>query len=716
MKFSLLHKLVTYLIAGLGLFALSLGSELSSIMIAAIAVGFVVSYFAEGDLLLRPRYASSWTFGVVLFLLLQVIRAAISKPTLAMALEFAAFLQISRLFNRRSAAEYQQIAVLAFLHLIAATVLTTSLVYAAVFLGFVITTPWMLALTNLRQQIERNYSGARGPDEKALAAMRRVFASKRIVGPRFLLGTAAISVPLFVITLMIFIAVPRVGKGFFAFQRASGQRVTGFGSIIELGGFGLIRNDPTVVLRVKPDPKSDRRSGEQLFRLRGTSFDHYDGKRWTRSPSQATAFSLRRSIYPIKRFPEFQHDTRLTIILDQLDPPVVFLPEDIVALEFSEGFTKELSPAPRLLSSQGLDIRYVDEGGMGLVYRAYTNKNARQYENKILEAREKAQYLQIPPNHDRVIELARQVTNNSDNIGSNIMRLYAFLHDSGYFRYSLNQPDVGRKTPLEAFLFDAKRGHCEYFSTAMAIMLRAIGIPSRNVTGFVGGRYNPFGRYYALRQGDAHSWVEAFVEGTGWIIVDPTPASKVPLGPAENVWADIYALFDAMRTRWETSVIAYDLQTQVVMLRGLMDWIARFRSESASASRASASTESPLFSTRHILVSILIVAVFSLLIWAAYRWRRVAQRTGRIAPSKDASDAIALYRELEQVLRRKGRPRAPSTTPLEHSAALRNGGFPQAHTVEEITQSYMDVRFGNKPLPPSDLKKLRAKVREIHSA
>ena len=63
----------------------------------------------------------------------------------------------------------------------------------------------------------------------------------------------------------------------------------------------------------------------------------------------------------------------------------------------------------------------------------------------------------------------------------------------------------GKPQPLDHFLFESKRGHCEFFSTAMAMMLRELGIPSRNVTGFVGGTYNRVSRSYTVRQGDAHS-------------------------------------------------------------------------------------------------------------------------------------------------------------------------------------------------------------------
>ncbi|MBN1652492.1 MAG: DUF3488 domain-containing protein [Deltaproteobacteria bacterium] len=714
MRFSLLHKNVTYLFAALGLLALSLGGELSTLVKVASAAALVASYFAEGKLIFRPRYASGWTLGVVLFLLLQITRAAITGPTLAMALEFAAFLQISRLFNRRSATEYQQIAVLSFIHLIAATVLTTSLVYAAVFLGFVISTPWMLALTNLRHQVESNYSGAQGPNERAVAAIRRVLASKRVVGPGFLLGTAALALPLFLITLAIFVAVPRVGKGFFAFQRQKGERVTGFGSLIELGGFGVIRDDPTVVLRVKKLEQNEPPRKNEFFRMRGTSFDRYDGKRWTRSPCERVSFSRGQSVYPLRRWPDPRRDKRLQIILDYLEQRVVFLPDDSVALEFSQGFVQRLSEAPRLFLSEGLDLRYLDDGAMGLIYNVYVNKDAWRSEPRNLDAEQTERYLQLPARHESVADLADQISRESRDALSKITRIAAYLRDSGRFRYSLDQPDVKGKPPLVAFLFDARRGHCEYFSTALAVMLRAVGVPSRNVTGFVGGRYNPFGGYWALRQGDAHSWVEAFVPEIGWITVDPTPSVAVGLGPSEGLWADIYALFDAVRTRWETSVIAYDLQTQVIMLRSFARWMARFRSPRPDTS-AEIESDASAIDPRYLLVSVVSLAALFVLVFSLLRWRRAKNRNQIKTKSKDASEAVALYRDLESVLGRMGYARPCSTTPLEHSKRLSDSGFYKASEVETITRRYMEVRFGNQRLAPNEAKRLQALVKEIQS-
>ncbi|HTU63599.1 MAG TPA: transglutaminaseTgpA domain-containing protein, partial [Polyangiales bacterium] len=218
MSFANLHKLVAYLLSGLGLLALSLGTELDSNVILLAFVGYVGSVFAEGKLLQHPYYGRAWTLLLAAALVLQILRAMTGELTLSMPIEFAALLQISKLWNRRTAVDYQHIAVLSFLHLIAATVLSTSLSYAVIFIGFVIATPWMLALSQLRREIEGNYPASAPNDERAQAAVRRVLASRRVVGASFLVNTALLAVPLFAMTLTIFVVVPRVGQGFLNLQ------------------------------------------------------------------------------------------------------------------------------------------------------------------------------------------------------------------------------------------------------------------------------------------------------------------------------------------------------------------------------------------------------------------------------------------------------------------------------------------------------------------
>jgi transglutaminase-like putative cysteine protease len=139
---------------------------------------------------------------------------------------------------------------------------------------------------------------------------------------------------------------------------------------------------------------------------------------------------------------------------------------------------------------------------------------------------ELARYLRRPPSlSPRVEQLALDLT-AGETTPLGIARVLEKRLRSDY-EYDLGSASGAAQDPLDHFLFESKRGHCEFYSTAMAMMLRVRGVPSRNVTGFVGGTYNRFGEFYAVRQGDAHSWVEAYLPDRGWIRFDPTPPSSL---------------------------------------------------------------------------------------------------------------------------------------------------------------------------------------------
>jgi transglutaminase-like putative cysteine protease len=715
MGFSKLHKLVAYLISGLGLFGLTLGEEITPFASGLIALAYAASWFAEGPRIMTPNYGSAWTAVVVFGLMVQVARAVVDAPTLALAIEFAAFLQISRLFTRRTGVDYQQITVLAFVHLVAATVLSTNLSYAVMFIGFVIATPWMLALSHLRREIEGNYTPAPSvAGQDAQAGLARVLASRRVIGPRFLLGTAFLSVPLFAMTLSIFIVIPRVGKGFLSFRRDGGQKVAGFGNQVELGGFGVIRDDPTVVVRVTP-PLVDEKAARLSLRLRGTSFDHYDGKRWTRSPSSVEYLRARgQDLYPLWREPVDRRDIPYQIVLEHLDEPVLFLPEGTVALSIPPRNERGERVMRKVSVGTGLDVRY-DADGVGLVYTAYIDERTPSRALGALLPESMRAYLQVPRGHERVAALAREVVGDAASPEEKTQRILRYL-GKGAYRYSLEQPDVGNKPPLEAFLLDAKSGHCEYFSSAMAVMLRTVGVPTRNVTGFVGGRFNPYGRYYALRQGDAHSWVEVYFESRGWVTVDPTPPARAQVGPRVGLWSDVSALVDAMRTRWMTSVVGYDLRTQVGILRKIGRWLAAHQPQVDQLSGDGPSDGSDFRAWLSRAGRALGVALAVLLAGVAvWLWRRRQRKDGHKTSAEQLA-AVRLYRDLERALVKQGHARPSAVTPLEHARFLSERGVPCAEDIASVTKRYVEARYGERPLSAQDLAALKAAVERVRSA
>ena len=118
------------------------------------------------------------------------------------------------------------------------------------------------------------------------------------------------------------------------------------------------------------------------------------------------------------------------------------------------------------------------------------------------------------------------------------------------------------KDPIANFLFERKQGHCEYFASSMAVMLRTLGIPSRVVNGFRTDEFNDITGNYVVRAKDAHAWVEAYFPGYGWQTFDPTPAGNrgTPQG-----WARLALYVDAMASFWRDWIVSYDSTHQYVL-------------------------------------------------------------------------------------------------------------------------------------------------------
>ena len=718
MTFASLQKTVTYLLATIGLAALTFGGELSAPAIVVIAAAVVASWFVKPELVEHPLWARAWNVGLMVVMGVQILRAFMGGAGwLGYAMEFAALLTVSRLFNRRTAADYQQVAMLAFMHLIAATVLTTDLGYAGVFLAFVVVTPWSLTLAHMRFEIERNYPKEQDADGGSNVA--RVLSSKRLVGPQFLLWTALLSLPMLAMTVSLFLLFPRVGLGFVSLGQQRGQHVAGFGNKVELGGFGVIRDDPTVVVRLTPSRPLSFDEQQRYLRLRGTAFDQYDGRKWTRSEGESRRMSAIGDYYTLRRMAK-DDDFGFQVILDRLDEPVLFVAPGTVGIRVPQrGVLGSMRDAARITRSHGLDLRYQSADELGIVYELVVSTEESELDVPVARDMDDDRYLQMPAGHERVASLAKKLTVGLTDPLEIAERLQAHLRDQDRYTYTVEQPDVGSRSPLDVFLFEAKRGHCEYFATALAVMLRSLGISSRNVMGFVGGEYNRYGHYYAIKQADAHSWVEAYIPSRGWITLDPTPASRNELGPSEWLMRDFNEMMDAMRAYWMMRVVGYDLRTQVRGLREISRFLRSFSMPDlgfgkGGRDRSHAASESPGQARGSLLVGILCVLALGVAAWFAVRSlkKRAASRVLTVS----AREAQELYRDLEKVLAEKGKARPAHVTPEAHAQALRAQGFAAAEAVLELTEVYLKSRYGAVEMPRERAKAMKDRLRDIKRA
>ena len=707
MRFAFAHKLVAYMFAGLGLIALMLGTTFTPIDSFVVMVAFVASWFAEPPLIERPGYSRFWNVAAVVLLFLQIARALGGAATLSVGVQYAAFLQISRLAHRKTAADYQQIAILAFLHLIAGTVLSSGLDYGVVFFGFVIVMPWMLTLSHLRKELETEY-GVGSP------MLRAELQSERLTSASFFGGTTLLAVPLFVLTAAMFFAFPRVGFGFLSSLGTQQMSVAGFGDDVELGGFGTIRDDPTVVMRVKMSERPTPPPRSIGLRLRGTSFDRYSEGRWSRTQIPAKNVRRLQDEYIIRRAPTAD-DLEYEVILDPMEEAVLFIPEGTVAFRIPPTVRAGRNRYRKVAYSPGFDFRYRGLIEGPLTYRAYVGAEARGIEEPIPEVLQ-SRYVELPNGYERIAQLARDVVGGATDPRAQAQLIERYLRLT--YRYSLEQPDTRGRDPLHAFLFEAKAGHCEYFSTAMALMMRSLGVATRNVTGFLGADYNPYGDYYAVRNGNAHSWVEVYADGR-WVTFDPTPGSGQVFSAPSGFTVKIRQMVDAMRVRWAEYVVEFNIRDQARALQGLASWYRSIGGDRPGRGSKADDThdglgEIPFRPDWRWFVAVM--ALFGIAV-AVARWQRKRQRQNQAGRRLDADRdrAVRLYLALEGNLRRAGQARPPDVTPHEHAEKLRREGFLAAPEVREVTEAYLATRFGGNPLPPADYHRLRQLSRTVGS-
>jgi hypothetical protein len=312
-----------------------------------------------------------------------------------------------------------------------------------------------------------------------------------------------------------------------------------------------------------------------------------------------------------------------------------------------------------------------------------------------------SRYLDLPEVDPRIAPLAEQVTAGISDPIEKAIAIERYLKSN--YRYSLDLNFPRGVDPLAHFLFEAKAGHCELFASVEAVMLRKLGIPSRIVNGFRRGEFNEWGNDFIVRQSDAHSWVEAYFPGRGWVEFDPTPGSGNESRPP---WlAKLTHLFDALDLFWTTEIVSYDFWKQISLFRVIREQI------SAGSQRADHWLRSlwriterrwsqPLFASPTIQWRwILWFSAVAGAAWLVFRYRlRFFLFAASLAPSGRSSRVEALlvsrcYLRFLQKLERQGFRRRRGETALELVARIDVETLRAA--AGAFTALYYQIRYGS---------------------
>jgi protein-glutamine gamma-glutamyltransferase len=365
----------------------------------------------------------------------------------------------------------------------------------------------------------------------------------RIQLGHLLRATGLITLLLIPVAAVLFVLIPRPVGMFFSWGVRSVAR-SGFGDRVAPGEVSEIKTDPTPAFRVKWI-----KGGIPVRPLwRGAVYDTYVEGAWVKKFHNQVPYAV----------PEDARTVQYEVLLEPVahrSLPCYGLPMD-VRLRPQRPF---MVIGYTLQSSEAIQNR--------IVYQVSAFAVTEFPEDIAPE-----NYLGIPRSLREPLGNVARVLEKRDTFQT-AAGVEAFLRNG--FEYTLS-PGVAQGDPVLHFLTITRKGHCEYFASAMVLLLRSVGIPSRVVGGYAGGEWNELGRYFLVRQSDAHTWVEAWIEDRGWVAFDPTPAALVQEGA--SLRSRLVRMLDLMAYRWYYWVLDYDLGKQVALARRAASWLQSFRS------------------------------------------------------------------------------------------------------------------------------------------
>ena len=350
---------------------------------------------------------------------------------------------------------------------------------------------------------------------------------------------SALLMPILAVPLLLFFfpIMPRTQLPLWNFLNPPAARTSGYSETVEPGSHSSIGALRTLSFRAEMPGQAQK----QLY-WRGTVFNRTDGVKWTRMAQipaerpEIVGQKVTQVIYPEPS------DSHTLIALDR--PTAISL----------QRIKRSPDGVFEVIGSVGRRVSYsADSQSSGLV--AQRNPIDRPF------------YLQLPDQLPlRIKALGLEVAKVSNDDRSKVEFLENYFRNGNY-RYSTVGLPTGDRV-IEQFLFEKKQGHCEFFASSFALLLRTAGVPCRLVGGYLGGEYNQMGGYYLVTDDKAHVWVEAYIGGSGWVRIDPSGFAT----NAGDVWTSsgsrsfklrITMALDAFNHAWNRSVIAYDFEQQI---------------------------------------------------------------------------------------------------------------------------------------------------------
>jgi transglutaminase-like putative cysteine protease len=700
---------------GFGTLASTGGLDLPTILLVGAALALRGYLLAEQR---RVVISERWTtpLTIAYFVFYAGDYFLLSRSFLTATVHLVLFAVVVRTFSLRRDRDYTMLAILAFLMVLASAVLTVDSVFLFFFAGFVL----MAVATFLLMEMRRS-----GRAAKFQARHSRDAQEHRRLAFWLVRVTPALVLMILVGAAAVFFLLPRMSAGYLGGYSFGTDFSTGFSDRVQLGRIGQIQQSNAVVMHIQIE--GDRR-GQYALHWRGVALAKFDGRDWSNPREQQVlqreadgSFAVRLSNQGVEQASPVRSQTaprRLNhlihyrVLMEPIGTNVFFLAP----------WARRVSGAYRTLQiDTGGAVSDMDSQRSVSLYEADSDISTPSPE----ELRGAGDYLplgaltylQLPRLDPRIPRLAAQITGSASNSYDKAAVLERYLKT--HYGYTLQLPRSPVADPLANFLFERKQGHCEYYASSMAVMLRTLRIPARVVNGFRSDEFNDVTGNYVVRAKNAHAWVEAYFPGYGWVTFDPTPGGAV--GSPQG-WGRAMLYLDAAASFWREWVISYDSSHQSALgqsvLSGTRNSLERARmwarlryahllNLARRGQRGAERSPGRWFGSGAVLVLLLLGLGNAGRIARMIRTRRL-----RAHPERSPDQAAAMwYERMARYLARRGVQKSTAQTAQEFVLVIEDQRL--RARVGQFTDAYESARFGNSA---DDALRLPELYEEVESA
>lgn len=359
----------------------------------------------------------------------------------------------------------------------------------------------------------------------------------------------------------LFVLFPRITGPLWGTPGDSATGNTGLSNSMAPGSISRLLESTAIAFRVKFDGAPP--SNDKLY-WRGPVFGTFGGRAWSplsQRLSEAPPVSIQGDARSIVSY---------TVTLEPHNRDWLFALEAPAALPATSEFRTRLTPEMQIVASD--------------LVRQRTRYDMRSYTSYRFNAEasesERRNWLELPAGYNpRTLQLAEEIRGRTGSDAERVRAVVEHFRRGGY-QYTLSPPRLGRHS-IDEFLFDTRQGYCEHYASAFTFLMRALGVPARIVTGYQGGELNPIDGFITVRQLDAHAWSEVWLQGRGWVRVDPTAivapmridqgaraiarqsGIALPGGAGGSTWMrSIRFNWEAVQNSWNQWVLSYSQERQ----------------------------------------------------------------------------------------------------------------------------------------------------------